>query len=330
MDIKDLRFELEKCPAFEGSIGIISHISPDGDGFCASLALQYWLQAKGRESHIVTDGDDLDRFRHLIHDSQVHNYQDDMQYDLVFVLDCNSYDRLGERGELVRKARQSILIDHHIAENHFIITDVSHIDTSAASVGTIIFEVLKDSILHVGMPWRGMILDCLYTTILNDTNNFTNANTDARVLHQAAEITAMGAAPHILYKEFFMNHTPAEMKFVGEVLATIETHFSDRVLFIHSTLEMTQRVQIDPEAFMSVTRYVQGISGLYAIAYFREEEPGKYKVSLRSLKINVNQIAVKYGGGGHKNASGCHMYGSLAEVKATLTDIFGIELEKLG
>ena len=66
---------------------------------------------------------------------------------------------------------------------------------------------------------------------------------------------------------------------------------------------------------MSVTRYVQGVAGLRAIAYFREVEPDIWKVSLRSLILDVQKIAAIHGGGGHRKASGLTLMGKLPDVQ---------------
>jgi len=69
---------------------------------------------------------------------------------------------------------------------------------------------------------------------------------------------------------------------------------------------------------MNATRWVQGIKGIEVIIYLREEKEGVYKISLRSETVDVNKIAVLYGGGGHKQAAGCHLYGKLEEAKEKL------------
>jgi len=133
----------------------------------------------------------------------------------------------------------------------------------------------------------------------------------------------------LLYKEFFLNHSAEEMRYVGQTLATIELHHNRKVLFMHSTLQMSIENNIDPESVMNITRWVQGVAGLDAIVYFREEEPGRYKLSLRSTKLDVNRIAVNYGGGGHIKASGCTIASSLPEIKARLLQELSAAIDNL-
>lgn len=308
-----------KLVQISGNLAICSHIEPDGDGFCASLALQYFLKELGKDSSIVVDAGDLSRFEHLMDNARLHIYQEGDVFDRLVVLDCNSFDRLGARAALAKDPEQIILIDHHVVEHQPIAARDILIDRSYASVGAILFDILETEISALPDEARIRICNCLYTTLLNDTNNFVNANTDARVFQQAARLTQMGIKPYELYERFFLNHAAYEMRYYGEVLSTIELALDGKLLILVSSLEMEARNQIDGSALMSPTRYVQGVKGLSAIAYLREDAPGHYKVSLRSKHLDVNKIATKYGGGGHKSASGCQMKGSLNEIKELVT-----------
>lgn len=301
-------------------IAITTHVNPDGDGFCAALAMQYYLQYLGKASTIIIDkGTVLERYQFLMDGNDLQNYSAELgELDLLIVLDCNSLDRLGERSALLDKTKECILLDHHLLEHNPISADKSFIEPAYASVGAILFEMLQPEISALPAEPRIKIANCIYTTILNDTNNFVNANTDAATFRIAAALQDLGIKAHKLYQQFFLNHSPEEMRYVGQTLATIELHLERRILLMHSSLAMSRENRIDPESVMSITRWVQGVAGIAAIVYLREDAPDTYKVSLRSPLLDVNKIAVKYGGGGHRSASGCTMHGSLAALSALL------------
>lgn len=300
------------------SVGIMSHVEPDGDGFCASLALQHFLRARSIESEIIIDKSNLDRYQFLMEGAIIRQFKSGMRYDLMFVLDCSSYIRIGEREELVQTAGHTILIDHHVPENGVIEGDYSFVDTSAASVGAILFRALQSGIEALPEDPRIKIANCLYVTLLNDTNNFINTNTDAEVFRIAADLTECGISPSGLYKSYFLNHDPLELRYIGEVLSTIELYDNDRILYMHSTLAMQHRNDLTADSIMNLTSWVQGVNTVQAIAYMREEKPGLYKLSLRSSTIDVNAIAVAYGGGGHKSASGALISGEIDTLKEDL------------
>ncbi len=301
------------------TVGIMSHVEPDGDGFAASLALQQILRARGLRSEIIVDPDShLERFAFLMEDAVVLTVTGGLSYDLLIVLDCNSYSRVPGREDLIRASRHVILIDHHVPENGVIKTDYSFVDTSAVSAGAIIHRALREEIAALPAAVRTSVANCIYVTIINDTNNFINANTDAEVFRVAAELGELGISPALLYKQYFLNHEALEMRYIGEVLSTIELHNADRVLFMHSTLEMQRRNRLTADAIMNITRWVQGVRDIDIVAYLREEAPGVFKLSLRSPKFDVNSVAASYAGGGHKSASGATLKGDLAKIKTEL------------
>ncbi len=307
-----------------GKITITTHVNPDGDGFCAALALQRILLGLGKESVIYTDDDDLNRYAFLMDACDVRTYVAGLALttNLLFILDCNSYDRLGERSKLVELASSTVLLDHHMVESNAITADISFIEPAYVSVGAIIYQLFKPQILALAAADRSYVGDCIYTTILNDTNNYANANTNKAVYTLAADLCELGIKPHVLYKEFFMNHAAEEMRYVGETLATIELHFNRKLLTMFSSLEMMQRNNLNPDSVMNITRWVQGVNGLDAIMYLREDAPGLFKLSLRSVVLDVNKIATRYGGGGHRQASGCTITGNREDIQAMLMKDF--------
>ena len=260
-DTTELKRQILEHLRPEYSIAIMSHVEPDGDGFAASIALQKYFRARGFESEIVIDPDShLERFSFIMNDVVLREYVPGLKYDLVFVLDCNSYIRIAEREQLVRSAKHGILIDHHVPENGVIKTDFSFVDTSAVSVGAILWKAIGAEILQLSPEQRIPIAESLYVTILNDTNNFVNANTSAEVFAISSELIECGISPSQLYKAYFLNHEPLELRYIGEVLSTIELHGDDRILWMNSSLDMQRRNDLTADSIMNITRWVEGVS----------------------------------------------------------------------
>lgn len=286
----------------------------------AAFALQEILRLKGFASTIVTDGEDLSRYSFLMDNAVYKAYQEGMQYDLLMVLDCNGRDRLGQREALVDAAQKVFVLDHHVPEHGVIKADLQLIDPSYVSVGAMIFRLFERVIKSFEPEARKFIADAVYVTILNDTNNFSNANTHAEVFELCAELVTMGARPHLLHQAFLQNQSAQEMLYIGRSLASIRMHLEGRILFLHSDLALAEELKLDTSTIMSVSRYVQGVANLDAIAYFQEIEQGIWKVSLRSLKLNVQEIAARHDGGGHRKASGLTLRGNLQDVQKIILE----------
>lgn len=313
--MKDITIELFALVNKAKSIALTTHMNSDGDGMVACFALQEILKQKGFASTIITDGEDLQRYGFLMQDPHILPFNEDLRFDLCIVLDCNSYDRLGKREALVRGASKVAVLDHHVIEHNPISAELTLIDYSFASVGALLWHSLASAIQTLSPELRRYVADCVYVTILNDSNNFSNANTNAAMFDLAADLAREGVQPQQLHMFYLQNHSPVEMQYVGRSLATIRLHEGDKYLFLHSDYALAEELGINPSDYMSVTRWVQGISGLQAIAYFREDEPGHWKISLRSLELNVQEVAALHGGGGHRKASGLSLQGTLEEVQ---------------
>jgi phosphoesterase RecJ-like protein len=327
--IVELREQILKGIGGYARIGIMSHVNPDGDGFCANLALQRYLQSKMIKSQIILDEAYPAQFSELAEVAEITQYDETQDFDLLIIMDCNSESRLGPRKALVRKAKRIILIDHHEQENSLIRNDYYYIDTEHVSTGVILFNAFSEDFNKLAPSDRKYVADCIYTTILNDTNNFRNLNTNAEAYEVSAILQSWGMIPQQMYSSFFDRYYPMEMKFVGATLSTLETFMNGRILYMYSTLEMAQACGMNDTESSNMTRWVQGLKGVDAIVYVREEAPNIYRASLRSLILNVNSIAVDYDGGGHKNASGCTIKGSLGDVKTELITRVNTELELL-
>jgi len=302
------------------SIGLTTHINPDGDGLCTCLALKRILKHLGYEAEIIVDELNLDRYNYLNANEELIAYQDDLVYELLVVIDLHDYSRLSDRVHLAEKAKTVAVLDHHEIEDDLMDCTFSWVKTSAVCTGWMLNEMFKTVIRTMSAEDMLYVGNCLYTTLLNDTNNFTNANTDKHSFELSAALCNYGTKPYLIHRLFMVSRTPVELKLVGEILSTIELYDDGKILFMHSTREMLTRNNLDDEATSNITRWVQDLKGVETIAYFREENTDDYRLSLRSKTINVHSIAIQYEGGGHLQASGCHCLGTLPDIKRLMLD----------
>ncbi|MBM4399654.1 MAG: DHH family phosphoesterase [Candidatus Cloacimonetes bacterium] len=305
---------------------LTTHIHPDGDGLCACLAVKRIFRHLGVDADFVVDDLNLDRYAFLQVYDNVKAFDKDMQYDLVFVIDLHDYQRMGERLQLVKTADKVFVLDHHEIEDDMMDCAANWVDSDAVCSGWMLYEMFKAEISKMAAEDKVYVGNCLYTTLLNDTNNFTNANTDANAYDLAKAVCEYGVKSYQIHRKYMDTRTPPEMRFIGQMLSTLETYEQGTILFMDSTLAMLKENNLDNDATSNMSRWVQDLKGIETIAYFREEAPEVYKLSLRSKIKNVHSIAVKYGGGGHIRASGCSFKGSLNEAKKVmLSEILNAE-----
>ncbi len=298
-------------------IALLTHKNPDGDGFAACLALQEILNQQNIKSDIVLEEEPSEIYDFLDGYKRAKTFSEYMIYDLLIILDCHEVERIGICEPLVPTAKKIIAIDHHILSEPIDGAD-TFIDTSAVSAGAIIYNMFKDEIEKLNEESANYIAQAIYTTIINDTDNFINQNVDEDTFSICSKLMKYKINPGKITELFLLNKPANELRFVGEVLSTIETYDDDQILFMDATVDMLKRNNIDHEGNSKLTRWVKGTTDVKISVLFHQVVKKRYRISLRSNYVNVNKIAVKYGGGGHEKASGCEMKGSLEELKNTL------------
>lgn len=300
---------IEKYP----QAAILTHVQPDGDGLAAALALQELFP----HLHILLEETVSNKYNYLQAQKRTQTCSEKHNYDFLILLDCHESKRLGICAQLLAKAKKVIAIDHHI-QGKLIENAITYIDTTLVSAGAIIYHMFKSEIAKLSPASQKYVADSLYTTILNDTDNFINANTKASTFTMCAELIKLGLVPGEITNKFLHSRTAVEMKLIGQSLATIETYENGKFLFFYTTKKMLDDLNLTVEATGGLSRWVKGITGVIASIRLQEVETDQFKVHLRSSQLNVNKIATNHGGGGHKRASGCQMNGKLSTIRDTL------------
>jgi len=300
-----------------GKIAILTHSFPDGDGLPACVALKHILRSQGFKSDIVLEAKAPAALEFLNISEQVLIYDEEMEFATVFIVDCHEAHRTGKTAVLAEKARSVMAIDHHQQQNlqknwYYCIK------TEVVSAGAIILMAYQHDLMRLAPKERKYIGDCFYTTILNDTGGFVNSNTDADVFRLCAQIAKLGTDPAEVMEDFVLSNPPIQLRFTGQVLSSIELSSEGQVLFMHSSLALIEQNGLDSEATSNITRWVKGAQGVKVTIYAREQENGIYRLSLRSTNVNCNKICSSFDGGGHINAAGCSITGSLDEVRRTI------------
>lgn len=309
-----LKEELQSVINNDKKIGILTHKNPDGDGLCAALALQEILKNLGRKSEIVLEYQAPDLYDFLDGKSRTKVFSEHLYYQNLIIIDCHETERVRDCAPLIHTANKIIAIDHH-QEAELIEDCKTYIDTEMVSAGAIIYNLFSKEIAELPEESANYVAKALYTTIVNDTDNFLNRNVDQETFRICQELMQYNIVPGEITELFLLSQSAETMSFVGDVLGTIDTYDNSKVLFIHFTKKMMANRNVGNEATTKLIRWVKGTKNLKVAVSFQEVFENRYRLSMRSNYINVNKICVKYGGGGHTKASGCEIKGSLSELK---------------
>ena len=285
---------------------VVSHIRPDGDAIGSLLGLGLTLQASGKYVQMVlADGVPLN-FRHLQGSEEIRN-KPDGEFDLIAVVDCSDLDRVG--GSLDGYPEPDINIDHHPTNLNF--ARLNLVDQSAVATAEILAEILP----KFGFPINPGGAAALLNGIVTDTLGFRTYNTSPKSLRIAADLMELGGNLPELYHRSLLGHSYEAVKYWGSGIARLQRE--GKILWTALTredrLEAGYRGRDDADLINVLT----SIDHADVVLVFIEQNDGKVKVSWRSQPgIDVSQIALRFGGGGHAAASGAMLEGSLQDVKS--------------
>jgi len=287
---------------------ITSHIRPDGDGLGSGLALYWMLRSLGKDATVLLRDRVPPAYNVLPGSDMVVVAQDVMEdYEAAFIIECSDVMRPG----LPSLKHQFVVnIDHHSTTTAF--GDVNWIDPTAAAVGEMIYNLCK----ALGVQVTKEIAECIYTALLTDTGSFHFSNTTERTLKIASELVRLGVEPARISQALFYSYPFSKIKLLGLVLSTIERDETGRLAWVTMDRETMYESEASEEDSDGIVNHALSVGDVDAVAFFKELEPGVYRVSLRSKgKNNVAKVAEMFGGGGHRNAAGCRIEGDFEDVK---------------
>lgn len=303
-----------------------THRNSDGDGLGAQIALYYGLKKLGKQAWILNPDAPARKYGFLNTERIVQTAGSSIpSADLCLVFDTNDR-RLVEPllSEIEKTGSKIIFVDHHpILKNGPQPTPGSVIDTSAASTGQIVFDLLK----KLNVELDAEIARALYTSVVFDTQNFRFVKADPKSHEMAAELLKFERQPEIVHRGLFATYTVEKMSYFARTLSQVEYASEGRIALVRVVLSEAKKSGLEADESGDVIDQVMNIESVEVSALIREDAPGKMKLSFRSKgTFPVLPIAEKFGGGGHLYAAGAYVDGSSAEqVRSNLKS----ELESL-
>jgi len=293
---------------------ITSHVNPDGDAVGSSLGLARVLRRLGKSATVWLRDTPPAAFSELRGASRIHTGESPPngfpdEYNLAVTLECPSIDRCGLETPL--EALPVLNIDHHLGNEHYGV--VNWVDPSAPAVGELVLR-LADK-LHAEVDPD--TATCLFLALATDTGWFRFANATPDAFKTAAVLVGRGAKPEQVSEWLYEQQSPAALRLLSEMLPTLEIAGDGAVATTVLTQEMFDNAGAEQQHTEGLIDHARSIAGVQTVALLREREPGVFKVSLRSRgEIDVQSVALKYGGGGHKNAAGFAVEMPAAEARA--------------
>jgi phosphoesterase RecJ-like protein len=292
---------------------ITTHENPDGDAVGSTLALAGYLRGLGKDVTLFYSDPLPDLYNFLPMADTVLNAIPAGYYDVCFVLDVGEFNRAGKELAGFSGIGKFINIDHHLHCDHF--GAINLIDSNACATGALVYRIIKAA----GHEINYATALCIYTAVITDTGSFrySNANPEAFII--AGEMVALGVNAWDVAEKLYECQPIQRLALLGQALNTLEILARGDCAVLTVTLDMYEKSGATPELTDGFVNYPRSIRGVEVAVFLREINPKLFKVSFRSKgKVDVSALAAAFKGGGHHNAAGCTMSGTLGEVKRTV------------
>jgi len=288
------------------SICVVGHIRPDGDCVGSQLGLTLALKNEGKKVHCWNEDRIPEKYEFLDPDRLVQKPKPGMEFDCVVATDAASFERLGKVGACIEKRKLFINIDHHESNTRY--ADLNWVSAREPSSGELVFRLLKAAKWPITKP----IADCLFTAVSTDTGSFQYPTTRPGTFHVAAEVVRRGANLARICDEVYQSYPLSRARLLKHVYSHFRLTQQNQIAYFWLKKADFARTGADSCDTEGLIDHIRAIAPVVVACVFEELEPELTRISLRSksAKVNVNEIAALFGGGGHPAAAGARIPGT--------------------
>lgn len=291
------------------TVGITGHVRPDGDCVGSCMGLYNYLADNMPELEVsVYLEQPGEEFGYIGHIDRIKNEPEPgKHFDVFFVLDCSSLDRIEPFICCYENAEKKICIDHHISNGSF--GDMNLIDAHASSTCEVLYRTLEEDKISKSTA------ECIYTGIIHDTGVFKYSATSAETMLIAGKMMEKGINYSDIIDNSFYKKTYIQNQILGRALLESILFYDGKCIFSHVTQKEMDFYGVTGRELGGIIEQLRLTEGVEVAIFLYQTGENEYKVSLRSKKlIDVSRIAMSYGGGGHIRAAGFTAKGKMHDI----------------
>jgi len=322
MENKCVDFTLKQTAKFlkgKKQYVILTHTSPDGDTLGAAYALCFGLRQLGKTAVVLCPEEIPVKYSYFAEKNDDTFFVGDTTIVTVDVADKVLLGSLQSEFE----DRIDLNIDHHISNTGY--AKARYLDATASATCEIIYELL----LLLKVKIDDTIAKALYTGIATDTGCFKYSCVTSKTHKIAAELYNYNIAADKINKIMFDTKSKNLLTLERMVLDTAQYHFDDKCMLLAITSEMQRATGCSGTDLEGITVISRCVDGVIAGVTLKQTDENTYKASLRTYDpLDASEICKKLGGGGHKNAAGATLCGTLEQVQAKVLEAIGDQMEE--
>jgi phosphoesterase RecJ-like protein len=287
---------------------VASHTDPDGDSIGSTLSLGMVLEHMGLAVTMYCADSVPKIYRFLPGSEKIkRELSGQLHFDVCFIVDASDISRVGDKIDPRQLAASIINLDHHPDNTNF--GDINYV-LNSSSVAEEVFDLARYLKIRIDKK----IADCLYAAMITDTGNFRYENTSVKTFLIAAELLKAGVNTHEITTKIYDTKSIPSIKISALALSHVQFSPDRKVAWTSVTEEMMKEAHAEGEDLIGIVDRLRSIEGVEVAVFFRIKDR-EVKINFRSKeKINVSEIARRFGGGGHTKAAGVVVKGEGAKV----------------
>jgi len=298
---------------------LAGHREPDGDCIGSMLALDSWLRRHGKITTLVSAGPfkrpEIQHFEPLF----VRTAPETAKHKncILLILDCSNLERLGDAAEGLSELTTA-LIDHHTTNDSSSPADFVCTDAPATT------RLVQAIIEATGEAPTVEEAEFLLFGLCTDTGFFRHLDVNgADSMCAASRLLQCGASPKKTYHWMYGGKTINSRILLARILNRLTPCYAGALMVTWETMADTQQFGLEGRDSDSLYQLIQAIEGVEAIVIVRQETETNCTVGFRSRDwVDVSKIASRFGGGGHRQASGLSIAGTIRTVLPCLVEAF--------
>lgn len=304
MTLDNILEEIKKAE----SIVILTHENPDGDAIGSTFAMQMILEKMGKKADVIIP--ELPRvYEFLPKAGEIKKEGNKEPYDLAIALDAATIKMLNGWSNYFETAKVKVVIDHHSTNTMY--GDDNYVNPDAPACAQILIQIME----YFGVEIDKEIGTCILTGIITDTGGFQYQSTTPETFEFASELLQKGVNVSEIYKQVMNTKSRANFELRKRAIDRMEFLEDGKIAFTYITKQDEEEVNAENGDYEGIVEEGRAIEGVEVSIFIRETSKG-YKASLRSNSyLNVSDVCLMFGGGGHFHAAGCTIAQSLEQVK---------------
>jgi len=307
---------------------IAGHKEPDGDCMASCMGVKAILDHFGKEYQLLSAGpfkrNEVKSFESMFTSEMEFLDEQDRKHTGLIIVDCSEIHRLGEiDGDL--KGLDTFIIDHH--KTGELIDNAKGCINPEAPACAFLIQLFYEKMIG---PLPSELAQIIFFGLCTDSGFFRFLGTNSSIVFQAAgRLVEYGVDPRQIYNQINSGKPYTTRKLLGVLLEKAERYLDGRLVITYESLEDTKKYGLEGRDSDALYSLLLSAENVEAVVFLRQDTVATCTGGFRSQdKIDVSAIAAKFGGGGHKNASGMSCDGKVENLIPLVVKEFAKVMQK--